>query len=52
MALLERELTAEEKSVRGTLVAGLTAEDIASLDDFESNHDARIQFSSTHPFQF
>jgi hypothetical protein len=33
--LLGRELTAEENSVRGTLVAGLTAKDITFLDVFE-----------------
>jgi hypothetical protein len=38
--LLGRELTPEENSVRGTLVAGLTARDIALLDVFEGN--ARI----------
>jgi hypothetical protein len=35
--LLERELTVEENSVRGTLVTGLTADDIAFLDTFEGN---------------
>ena len=39
-ALLGRELTSEENSVRGTLVSGLTAEDIALLDVFEG--DVRI----------
>ena len=34
-ALLGRELTVEENSVRGTLVAGLTADDITFLDVFE-----------------
>ncbi|KAH9180863.1 hypothetical protein EDB89DRAFT_2062522 [Lactarius sanguifluus] len=33
--LLGRELTSEENCVRGTLVSGLTAEDIALLDEFE-----------------
>ncbi len=36
-ALLGRELTSEENCVRGTLVSGLTAEDIAILDVFEGN---------------
>ena len=39
-ALLGRELTSEENSVRGTLVSGLTAQDITLLDVFEG--DARI----------
>ncbi len=39
-ALLGRELTSEENSVRGTLVSGLTAEDVALLDVFEG--EARI----------
>ncbi len=39
-ALLGRELTSEENSVRGTLVSGLTAEDVTLLDVFEG--DARI----------
>ncbi|KAH9162675.1 hypothetical protein EDB89DRAFT_2079522 [Lactarius sanguifluus] len=38
--LLGRELTSEENCVRGTLVSGLTAEDIALLDEFEG--EARI----------
>jgi hypothetical protein len=38
--LLGRELTAEENSVRGTVVAGLTREDIQSVDVFEG--DVRI----------
>lgn len=33
--LLGRELTVEERSVRGTLVAGLTLQDIRFLDMFE-----------------
>ena len=36
-ALLGRELTPEENSVRGTLVSGLTGEDITLLDVFEGN---------------
>jgi hypothetical protein len=42
-ALFGRELTPDESSVRGTLVTGLTAMDIAFLDVFEGN--ARISFS-------
>ena len=33
-ALLGRELTSEENSVRGTLVSGLTGKDLAFLDCF------------------
>ena len=36
-ALLGRELTSEENSVRGTLVSGLTEKDLAFLDGFEGN---------------
>jgi hypothetical protein len=39
-AVLGRELTSEENSIRGTLVSGLTEEDVALLDAFEG--DARI----------
>ncbi|KAH9066345.1 hypothetical protein EDB87DRAFT_709980 [Lactarius vividus] len=42
-ALLERELTSEESSVRGTLVSGLTAEDVALLDRFEGEYYDRLQ---------
>jgi hypothetical protein len=42
-ALLGRELTSVEKSVRGVLVEGLTAGDIAFLDVFEG--DVRIYLS-------
>ncbi|KAI0306310.1 hypothetical protein B0F90DRAFT_1808046 [Multifurca ochricompacta] len=35
--LFERELTPEDKSVRGTLVNGLTNRDVALLDIFEGN---------------
>jgi hypothetical protein len=35
--LLGRELTAEENSIRGTLVTGFTTEDIQFLDVFEGN---------------
>lgn len=35
--LFERELKPEERSVRGTLVTGLTKEDIALLDVFEGD---------------
>ncbi|KAF8257012.1 hypothetical protein EI94DRAFT_1667463 [Lactarius quietus] len=38
-AVLGRELTSEENSIRGMLVSGLTAEDVACLDAFEG--DAR-----------
>lgn len=41
--LLGRELTSEENSVRGTLVSGLTAKDIAILDVFEGNEYVRSQ---------
>ena len=43
-ALLGRELTSEENSVRGTLVSGLTIEDVALLDVFEG--DVRIYLTS------
>ncbi len=36
-ALLGRELTSEENSIRGTLVSDLTAEDVALLDEFEGD---------------
>ena len=39
-ALLGRELTTEENSIRGMLVSGLTTEDVTLLDVFEG--DARI----------
>jgi hypothetical protein len=39
-AVLGRELTLEENSIRGMLVLGLTAEDVALLDAFEG--DARV----------
>jgi hypothetical protein len=39
-AVLGRELTSEENSIRGMLVSGLTAEDVVLLDEFEGN--ARI----------
>ncbi|KAI9459415.1 hypothetical protein BJY52DRAFT_1265548 [Lactarius psammicola] len=39
-AILGRELTSEENNIHGTLVSGLTAEDVALLDVFEG--DARI----------
>jgi len=38
--LCGRTLTHEERSVRGTMVIGLTASDIAALDNFEG--DVRI----------
>ncbi|KAH9980979.1 hypothetical protein BGW80DRAFT_1162287 [Lactifluus volemus] len=43
-----RELTPEEKSVRGTLVTGLTTMDIAFLDVFEGNEYVRSQVQ-VHP---
>ncbi|KAI0247957.1 hypothetical protein BJV78DRAFT_860080 [Lactifluus subvellereus] len=42
-ALLGRELTPDESSVRGTLVTGLTSTDIAFLDVFEGNEYIRSQ---------
>ncbi|KAH8995340.1 hypothetical protein EDB92DRAFT_1846359 [Lactarius akahatsu] len=42
-ALLGRELTAEENCIRGTLVSGLTAEDVALLDAFEGDQYVRLQ---------
>jgi hypothetical protein len=39
-ALLGRELTSEENGIRGTLVSGLTVQDVAVLDEFEG--DVRI----------
>ena len=35
--LFDRELTQEERSVRGTLVRGLTKSDMAALDLFEGD---------------
>ena len=35
--IFERELTQDERSVRGTVVSGLTAEDIRLLDIFEGD---------------
>ncbi|KAI9511123.1 hypothetical protein F5148DRAFT_1274448 [Russula earlei] len=46
--LLGRELTAEERSVRGTLVAGLTARDVMYLDVFEGDEYVRSQVT-VHP---
>jgi hypothetical protein len=43
--LLGRELTAEENSIRGTLVTGLTADDIAFLDTFEGHVRIPSHFS-------
>jgi len=40
--LLGRELTAEENRIRGTMVKGLTAEDITYLDVFESGMYERL----------
>lgn len=40
-ALFDRELTQDEQSVRGTLVTGLTQEDMTSLDYFEGNEYIR-----------
>ncbi|KAH9020465.1 hypothetical protein EDB85DRAFT_2004780 [Lactarius pseudohatsudake] len=42
-ALLGRELTSEENGVRGTLVSGLTEDDIFLLDAFEGEHYVRLQ---------
>ncbi|KAH9020470.1 hypothetical protein EDB85DRAFT_2095050 [Lactarius pseudohatsudake] len=42
-ALLGRELTSEESSIRGALVSGLTAEDVALLDAFEGDQYVRLQ---------
>ncbi|KAH8989163.1 hypothetical protein EDB86DRAFT_2944171 [Lactarius hatsudake] len=41
--LLGRELTPEESCIRGTLVSGLTAEDVALLDAFEGDLYVRLQ---------
>ncbi|KAH9963108.1 hypothetical protein BJV74DRAFT_870917 [Russula compacta] len=46
--LLERELTPEGNCVRGTVVTGLTAEDISFLDVFEGTAYVRVQVS-VHP---
>jgi len=46
--LLGRELTAEERSVRGTLVAGLTLQDIRFLDIFEGFQYDRL-LVNVHP---
>ncbi|KAH9023867.1 hypothetical protein EDB84DRAFT_1507895 [Lactarius hengduanensis] len=42
-ALLGRELTLEENGVRGTLVSGLTEDNIFLLDAFEGEHSVRLQ---------
>ncbi|KAH9071183.1 hypothetical protein EDB83DRAFT_2367041 [Lactarius deliciosus] len=42
-ALLGRELTSEESCIRGMLVSGLTAEDVALLDAFEGDLYVRLQ---------
>jgi len=47
-ALLGRELTSEENSVRGTLVSGLTSEDLTLLDVFEGDEYVRLQVH-VHP---
>ncbi|PPQ64595.1 hypothetical protein CVT26_001993 [Gymnopilus dilepis] len=39
--IINRELSQEEKSVRGTLVKGLTDKDMAYLDDFEGDEYRR-----------
>ncbi|KAL1744470.1 hypothetical protein HDZ31DRAFT_38597 [Schizophyllum fasciatum] len=46
--LFDRELNAEERCVRGTLVRGLTARDIARLDAFEGEEYIRQELS-VHP---
>ncbi|KAH9958308.1 hypothetical protein BC827DRAFT_1261329 [Russula dissimulans] len=46
--LLGRELTVEERSVRGTLVAGLTLQDIRFLDIFEGVEYDRL-LVNVHP---
>jgi len=46
--LLGRELTVEERSVRGTLVAGLTLQDIRFLDIFEGFQYDRL-LVNVHP---
>ncbi|KAF5327155.1 hypothetical protein D9619_004896 [Psilocybe cf. subviscida] len=46
--LFNRELTREEGSVRGTLVKGLTAEDMKYLDDFEGDEYIRRPIQA-HP---
>ncbi|KAN0140921.1 hypothetical protein V8E53_001365 [Lactarius tabidus] len=42
-AVLGRELTSEENSIRGMLVSGLTAADVALLDSFEGDKYVRLQ---------
>jgi len=42
-ALLGRELTSEESSIRGTLVSGLTTKDLSFLDYFEGSQYVRLQ---------
>ncbi|KAI0041918.1 hypothetical protein FA95DRAFT_1525981 [Auriscalpium vulgare] len=46
--LLKRELNLEEKSVRGTLVTGLTESDLELLDIFEGNEYVRT-LVAVHP---
>ncbi|KAH9481407.1 AIG2-like protein C [Psilocybe cubensis] len=48
MKILNRSLTREEGSVRGTLVKGLTAQDIKYLDEFESDEYVRRKVK-VHP---
>jgi hypothetical protein len=47
--LFDRELTQEEGSVRGTLVKGLTAEDMKYLDYFEGDVST-MNSSKSRPF--
>ncbi|TFK20279.1 hypothetical protein FA15DRAFT_673596 [Coprinopsis marcescibilis] len=46
--LFDRELSQEEKSVRGILVAGLTEKDIELLDRFEGSYYTRVPIA-VHP---
>ncbi|KAJ3997416.1 hypothetical protein F5050DRAFT_1799072 [Lentinula boryana] len=48
--LFTRELTQEERCVRGTLVTGLTSQDMACLDDFEGDEYSRCNIE-VHPLR-
>ncbi|KIO15108.1 hypothetical protein M404DRAFT_119676 [Pisolithus tinctorius Marx 270] len=41
-SLFDRDLEADERSVRGSLVSGLTNEDVRLLDDFEGDVGIKI----------
>ncbi|KAF9065592.1 hypothetical protein BDP27DRAFT_1331798 [Rhodocollybia butyracea] len=49
-SLFDRELTQDERCVRGTLVTGLTKKDMVRLDNFEGDEYSRRNIS-VHPLQ-